>query len=216
VPPLVVINQIHPILARFAVPDRELARVQKFARERSLKVTATTATGGSGVVGSLNFIDNGVDSTTGTVTLKARFDNADNALWPGQFVSVALELFVEPAAILVPTPAVQPGQDGGQFVFTVDREGKVQVVNVVAGRAIGDMTVIEKGLEAGERVVTDGQSRITPGAKVAVRAADAPSSQRIGADAGSSTGASGSPGRPAAGDGSKRPARPAPSTTKAP
>jgi multidrug efflux system membrane fusion protein len=169
VPPLVVINQIHPILARFAVPEKELARVQQYSREHALRAVATTAQGGAGAAGTLSFIDNGVDSTTGTVTLKARFDNADNALWPGQFVSVALELFVEPDAVMVPTAAVQPAQDGGQFVFVIGKDGKAQVAPIIATRTVGDRTVVEKGVDAGARVVTDGQSRLTPGATVDVR-----------------------------------------------
>jgi multidrug efflux system membrane fusion protein len=168
-PPLVVINQIHPIAARFAVPERELARVQEYSRRHPLKAVATGAQGGRSVEGTLNFVDNGVDTTTGTVTLKARFDNADNALWPGQFLQIALELYVDPSALVVPSAAVQPGQDSGQFVFSVGRDGKAQVTPVRAGRTVGDMTVIESGLDVGTRVVTDGQSRLTPGAQVEVR-----------------------------------------------
>lgn len=170
-PPLVVINQIHPIVVRFAVPERELGRVQAYAREHPLKAVATTATGGHGVEGRLSFIDNGVDTTTGTVTLKARFDNADNALWPGEFVQVALELFVQPDALVVPTEAVMPGQDSGQFVFEVGADGKARVTPVKASRTVGDNTVIDAGLAAGARVVTDGQSRLVPGAVVEVRSA---------------------------------------------
>lgn len=171
-PPLVVINQIHPIVARFAVPERELARVQEYARQHPLPVIATGAQGGRGVEGELNFIDNGVDTTTGTVTLKARFDNQDNALWPGQFLQIALQLYVDSAALVVPTAAVQPAQDSGQFVFQVDASGNAQITPVRAGRTVGDMTVIEGGLEVGARVVTDGQSRLTPGAHVDIRGAD--------------------------------------------
>lgn len=168
-PPLVVINQIHPILVRFAVPERELARVQEYARRRPLPVMATGADSARSVTGSLNFIDNGVDTTTGTVTLKARFGNAANALWPGQFLQVALQLYVDSAALMVPAAAVQPAQDGGQFVFRIDSAGRAQVTPVHTGRSVGDMTVIESGLDAGARVVVDGQSRLTPGALVAVR-----------------------------------------------
>jgi multidrug efflux system membrane fusion protein len=172
-PPLVVINQIHPIVVRFAVPERELGRIQAYARQHPLKAVATTATGGPGVEGRLSFIDNGVDTTTGAVTLKARFDNADNALWPGEFVQVALELFVQPDAVLVPTEAVMPGQDSGQFVFEVGADGKARVTPVRAGRTVGNNTVIEAGLVAGARVVTDGQSRLVPGALVDVRGGQA-------------------------------------------
>ena len=167
--PLVVINQIQPILVRFAVPQRELALVIKHSREGALKATALPGQGsGLPVTGSLSFVDNGVDSTTGTVMLKARFANEENQLWPGQYVAVQLELFRQADAVLVPTPAVQTGQDG-LFVFVVDKDGTAQVQAVTAGRAVDEQTIIEKGLLGGEQVVVDGQSRLTVGAKVEVK-----------------------------------------------
>ena len=169
-PPLVVINQIHPIYVRFTVPERELEQVQKYAAHGTLRVLATPRGDVVPVPGTLSFVDNGVDTTTGTVTLKAQFENADNRLWPGQFVATALELFVDTAAILVPATAVQNGQDG-PFVFVVDTQGKANMQAVSVGRAVGDRTVIEKGLSAGARVVTDGQSRITPGSTVDIKTA---------------------------------------------
>ena len=169
-PPLVVINQIHPIYVRFTVPERELEQVQKYKAHGTLRVLATPRGEVVPVPGTLSFVDNGVDTTTGTVTLKAQFENADNRLWPGQFVATALELFVDTAAILVPATAVQNGQDG-PFVFVVDAQGKANMQAVSVGRAVGDRTVIEKGLSAGARVVTDGQSRITPGSTVDVKTA---------------------------------------------
>ncbi len=191
VPPLVVINQIHPIVVRFAVPERELSRVQARAREHRLRVVASTGGGGPGVEGWLSFIDNGVDTTTGTVTLKARFDNTDGALWPGEFVQVGLELYVQENAVLVPTVAVMPGQDSGQFVFVVGDDGKARVTPVRTGRTVGEYTVIESGLAAGARVVTDGQSRLVPGAAVDVR--DDPSvARRDTAGRGASAGRAGS------------------------
>ena len=157
--PLVVINQIHPILVRFAVPQRELALVQQYSRQHVLKATARPGAGTAGAVqGTLSFVDNGVDTTTGTVMLKARFANEANLLWPGQFVEVELEVYRQSDAVLVPTPAVQTGQDG-LFVFVVDKNGTAQVQAVTAGRSIGDKTVIESGLKGGELVVVDGQSR---------------------------------------------------------
>jgi len=169
--PLVVINQIHPILVRFAVPQRELALVQKYSSEHALQATAFPGQGsGAPVPGTLSFVDNGVDTTTGTVTLKARFANEANQLWPGQFVAVRLELFREANAVLVPTPAVQTGQDG-PFVFVIDKQGTAQMQPVTAGRPVGDLTVIGQGLKGGEQVVVDGQSRLTVGAKVDVKAA---------------------------------------------
>ncbi|HVT39044.1 MAG TPA: efflux RND transporter periplasmic adaptor subunit [Gemmatimonadaceae bacterium] len=182
-PPLVIINQIHPILVRFTVPEGELDKVQKYyAVNRSLKVLATPRGDPVPVAGSMSFLDNGVDTTTGTVTLKAKFANADNRLWPGQFVAAALELFVDTAAILVPSAAVQNGQEG-LFVFVIDTNGKANMRQVSVGRTVGDRIVIEKGLDAGTRVVTDGQSRITPGASVEIKASG-PATPTAGARAG--------------------------------
>jgi multidrug efflux system membrane fusion protein len=169
-PPLVVINQIHPILVRFTVPDRELPNVQKYAATAALPVRATPRGDAARVEGRLSFVDNGVDTTSGTVTLKARFANADGRLWPGQFVAVEVELYVDPAAVLVPDAAVQVGQEG-PFVFVVDAQNKAEMRLVTTVRAVGNRVVIEKGLSAGERVITDGQSRVVPGATVEVQAA---------------------------------------------
>ncbi len=167
--PLVVINQIHPILVRFSVPQRELALVQKHSSERALQATALPGQGtGAPVLGTLSFVDNGVDTTTGTVMLKARFANDENLLWPGQFVAVELEVYRQANAVLVPTPSVQTGQDG-LFVFVVDTDGKAQVQPVTAGRAVGDLTLIESGLKGGEQIVVDGQSRLTVGVKVEIK-----------------------------------------------
>jgi multidrug efflux system membrane fusion protein len=112
-------------------------------------------------------LDNGVDTTTGTVTLKAQFANPAGHLWPGQFVAVAVELYVQEGAVLVPTTAVMTGQDG-EFVFVVTADNKAEVHPVTSGLVVGDRTVIEKGIEVGNRVVTDGQSRLTPNAKVEI------------------------------------------------
>jgi multidrug efflux system membrane fusion protein len=174
--PMVVINQLRPIVVRFAVPDREFPQVQRYASGKALPARAIhTAGDGTASVGSLSFVDNGVDSTTGTVLLKARFDNSDRQLWPGQFVRVELELFRDAGAVLVPTTAVQTGQSG-PFVFTVDEKGTAVLRPVTAGRVVGERTVIEKGLAAGERVVTDGQGKLAPGSKVAIK--DAPVAPR--------------------------------------
>ena len=168
VPPLVVINQIHPIDVHFTVPDRELPLVQKYsAAAKKLRVLVTPRGDASAEEGVLNMLDNGVDTTTGTVTLKAQFANQAGHLWPGQFVGVAVELYVQEGAVLVPTSAVQSGQDGA-FVFVVKADNTVEVRAVTAGLVVGDKTVIEKGIEAGTRVVTDGQSRLTPNAKIEI------------------------------------------------
>jgi multidrug efflux system membrane fusion protein len=116
----------------------------------------------------LTFIDNAVDSTTGTIKLKATFENPDNRLWPGQFVNVALTLRTEANAVVVPSQAVQTGQ-AGQYVFVVKQDMTAEYRPVVVASSVGNETVIQKGLATGETVVTDGQLRLVPGVKVAVR-----------------------------------------------
>jgi multidrug efflux system membrane fusion protein len=179
-PPLVVINQIHPILVRFSVPDRELPNVQKYASSGALTVRAIPRGEAVREVGTLNFVDNGVDTTSGTVTLKARFENPVGRLWPGQFVTVDVQLYVEPDALLVPDAAVQVGQDG-PFVFVINAQNKAEFRPVTTTRSVGNRVVIAKGVAAGERVVTDGQSRLTPNASVEIKAlADSAVSPRSG------------------------------------
>ena len=175
--PLVVINQIRPTLVRFSVSERDFPVVQRYAADTALSVSvvparADAAPAAAPVTGTLSFVDNGIDTTTGTVTLKARFENAARSLWPGQFVQVSLRLFVQPDAVLVPGEAVQTGQEG-TFVFVVDDKSKALMRPVTAGRPVGRHVLIEKGLKGGERVVVDGQARIAPGATVEVRAAPA-------------------------------------------
>ena len=113
----------------------------------------------------MTFIDNAVDNTTGTIKLKATFENPDNRLWPGQFVNVALTLTTQPNAVVVPSQAVQTGQVG-QYVFVVKQDMTAEYRPVVAGNNITGETVIQKGLAAGETLVTDGQLRLVPGMKV--------------------------------------------------
>jgi multidrug efflux system membrane fusion protein len=111
------------------------------------------------------FFDNTVDKTTGTIALKAEFDNADHALWPGQFIDVTLVLATLENAVVVPSQAVQTGQQGA-YAFVVDAAGVATVRPLTTGAAVGGRTVVVKGLAAGETVVTDGQLRLTPGATV--------------------------------------------------
>jgi multidrug efflux system membrane fusion protein len=165
---LVVINQIQPILVRFAVPASNLPRVQKY-RNDTLPIHAQPVAGG-GVTsaGTLTFLDNAVDTTTGTILLKGLFPNADAALWPGEFVNVALQLYVEPNAIVAPAPAVVQSQQGS-YVFVVDPNGTAAMRDVTVSRTLGSIAVIEKGLSPGEMVVTDGQIRLTNGTKVQIK-----------------------------------------------
>ena len=196
--PLVVINQIRPILVRFAVPGSELPLIQRYGAGKPLPVSAVpgrspvdaeadTALGGPAgptpvapsdpppaqaltavpaAQGALAFIDNAVDTTTGTVMLKASFPNKEASLWPGQFAAVSLRMFVEESALVVPAQAVLTGQQGS-YVYLVDSTGVARQRRVTVERTADTLAVIAAGLRAGEHVVTTGQSRLTPGARVA-------------------------------------------------
>jgi len=165
--PLVTINRIHPILVRFAVPATQLDQIRRY-RGKPLVVHATPAGSTAASTGALSFIDNAVDSATGTLLLKASFDNEDSALWPGQFVKVALELYVQPDALVVPSTAVVAGQQGF-YVFVVKPDRTTESRDVRVARPAGDVTVLEGGVEPGEQVVTEGQLRLTAGAKVVIK-----------------------------------------------
>lgn len=166
--PLVVINQIHPILVRFPVSQPDFLALQRGVSAKPLAVRVVTADSVSlAETGTLTFLDNAVDSLTGTVTAKARFENASRALWPGEYVGVTVVLGTQQNAIAVPNPAVLTGQTG-HYVFVVDPTHTVRVRPVLVNRVVGGMTVLDSGLVAGETVVTDGQSRLTPGAAVDV------------------------------------------------
>jgi hypothetical protein len=126
------------------------------------------------VPGRVTFVDNAVDTTTGTIRLKATFRNDENRLWPGQFVNVTLTLTTQPDALVIPAQAVQSGQQGSQFVFVVKDDSTVENRRIAVDRTQGSETVVATGLQPGEKVVVDGQPRLTPGAKVEVRAAPGP------------------------------------------
>jgi multidrug efflux system membrane fusion protein len=172
--PLVVINTLHPVLVRFPVAQRDFPAVQRRLQKGPIPVRVTTADSGRvAESGQLAFLDNAVDSLTGTVTAKARFQNQTNTLWPGEYVRVIAELDVQPNAVAVPTRAVVAGQSGS-YVYVVGSDKTAKVRPITPGRAIGEMTTIEKGLEPGEQVVVDGQSRLTPNAKVDAKSATTP------------------------------------------
>jgi multidrug efflux system membrane fusion protein len=165
---IVVINQIKPTYVTFSVPQQYLPQIQKYMLSNKLKVTASSPQAPEqGVVGWLSFVDNSVDNNTGTVRLRATFDNNDMQLWPGQYVNVNLILTQEPNAIVIPSQAVQTSQNG-QFVFIVKSDQTVEQRPVTIERRINNETVV-KGLEAGEIVVTDGQLNLVPGAKVQIK-----------------------------------------------
>jgi multidrug efflux system membrane fusion protein len=217
---LVVINQVRPILVRFAVPAAQLPMVLKYGEKRGrvvgLPVSAapgslldsaapadTTnpmdASAGNSAPqqavslsqgadpadakGELSMIDNAVDTTTGTVTLKGTFSNHDGTLWPGQFVATSLRLFIEDSVMVLPTQAVVTGQQG-TYVYVIDSDDVAQQRPVKVERAAGMLSVISTGVSVGDRVVTDGQSRVTPGAHVTVGLHDASAGDGTGAAAG--------------------------------
>jgi multidrug efflux system membrane fusion protein len=208
--PLVTINQVRPIMVRFAVPAAQLPLILQYGARGGLPVTAipggaapsasltdssvgapvdapaqltpagsprdaagndppppSMTLGAAPAKGTLTFIDNAVDTTTGTVTLKATFDNTDGSLWSGQFASTTLRLFIEQNALVVPTQAVVTGQKG-TYVYVIDGDtAKQRPVSIE--RTAGGVAIVASGLTDGARVVTDGQSRLTPGARVLIR-----------------------------------------------
>lgn len=168
---LVVLNQVHPINVSFAVPEQALPTVRKHLAAGPLEVEATPPDVSAPTVGKLVFIDNAVDTATGTIKLKAVFENRQDALWPGQFVTVSLKLYEDKDALTVPSRAVQTGPNG-QYVFIVKGDMSVEVRPVTVQRSEGDLAVIATGLTKAEQVVTQGQLRLTPGAKVVVKGGD--------------------------------------------
>jgi len=177
--PLVTINELHPILIRFAVPASRLGELQQ-RRGGALVVRATAGgrTDAPPAEGVLSFLDNHVDSATGTVMLKARFANTDGALWPGQFADVTLVLGVQHNATVVPAGAVMTGQQG-PYVFTVEADGTAKQRMVTVARSTDSVAVIAAGVEVGMTVVIDGQLRLTTGARVEVK--NEPSTGSMGA-----------------------------------
>jgi multidrug efflux system membrane fusion protein len=167
--PLVTINQITPVYVTFSVPEQDLANIKRYQASGDLQVEVSIPQGNKKPVkGTLTFIDNKVNTTTGTIMLKATFANQDRALWPGQFVDVVLTLTTERDRVVVSTQAMQTGQQG-QYVYVIKDDMTAELRVVTPGRLYGDLTVIDKGIAAGERVVTDGQLRITPGVKVEIK-----------------------------------------------
>lgn len=164
--PLVVINQISPILVRFAVPATQLGSVRS-ARE-GLPVLATpVGDTARPAAGTLVFVDNAVDSMTGTILLKGSFANRERNLWPGGLVRVVLTVAVEKDALVVPVSAVLTGQQGSS-VYVVEDSNRASLRKVTVARTTDSLAVLASGVKAGDRVVTMGQVRITDGATVQV------------------------------------------------
>jgi len=166
--PLLVINQVRPVYVNFAVPEQNLPEVRKYMAAGPLMVEVLpTDAGQKRVEGQLIFIDNAVDPTTGTIRLRAQFDNADAALWPGQFVNVSVRLYEQADALIVPSQAVQSGPDG-QYVYIVGGDMLVELRRITVQRTDGERAIVAKGLAKGERVVTRGQLRLGPKVRVQI------------------------------------------------
>lgn len=167
--PLVVINQTEPIYVSFSVPEKYLSEIRRYAAQDTLRVRASLPSDPQQHFGGkLTFIDNAVDAATGMIFLKATFPNKDRRLWPGQFVNVSMVLTMQEGVVVVPSGAVQTGQQG-DYVFRIQPDLTVQIQPVTVGTNMNGETIIEKGLAAGDRVVTDGQLRLAPGAKVEIK-----------------------------------------------
>ncbi len=172
--PLVVINQVTPIYVSFAIPESRLPELKHYLSLGTLGVEAKSPTeAGPPSRGRITFVDNNVEQTTGTIRVKATFPNEDRRLWPGQFVNVTVALTRDPNAVVVPTAAVQNGQQG-QYAFVVRPDHSVEYRVVQVERTNGDETVIKAGLRPGETVVTDGHLRLVDGSRVSIKGEDAP------------------------------------------
>ena len=166
---LITITQVEPIYVTFSVPEAQLSDIKRYMAQRKLPVRARLQDEeGTEEAGVLTFVDNAVDTTTGTIKLKGTFENHDRKLWPGQFVRVTLRLSTRPNAIVVPNQAIQTGQNG-TFVWVVKPNRSVEVRNVTASLRVDQDMVVDQGLEAGETVVTEGQLRLAPDSRVVVR-----------------------------------------------
>jgi multidrug efflux system membrane fusion protein len=164
--PLVTINTMDPILVSFSIPERQLEDIRRFQNDRNMRIEILADRAAAPVAeGKLVFIDNTVTPQTGTVLLKTRVPNANEVIWPGQFVNVRVVLTIEPEAVVVPEAAVQPGQDGS-FVYLIDENSKVKVQPVKVSRQMGADVVIASGVKPGDRVITEIPQALTPGATV--------------------------------------------------
>ena len=165
---LVIINQVRPIYVNFAVPEQSLPEVRKYMAAGPLRVEVVPSdTTSARVAGRLIFVDNAVDPSTGTIRLRAQFDNADAALWPGQFVNVSVRLYEQSDAIVIPSQAVQTGPNG-QYVYVIGQDLLADLRWIKVQRADGERAIVASGLAKGERVVIRGQLRLGPKTRVQI------------------------------------------------
>jgi multidrug efflux system membrane fusion protein len=171
--PIVVINQVNPIYVNFGVPQRHWPDIKEDVDRRALHVAVTIPQAPDRPLqGTLTFVDNSVDSTTGTIHLRGTFENPQNRLWPGLYVSVLLTLSQQPNATVVPAHSIVSTPQGS-YVYVVKPSNTVEQRTVVPNRTIENETVVDKGLRSGEVIVTDGQINLVPGAKIEIKNSDA-------------------------------------------
>jgi len=174
---MLVLNQIQPIYASFSVPEQSLPDIKKYLAAKSIRVEATPRGQQiSPVTGELTFVNNTVDPSTGTIQLKATFPNRESTLWPGQFVNIAMTLTVLPNQTVIPSQAIQTGQQG-QYVYVMRPDSTVEMRPITAGRRIGGESVVEKGVAPGDTVVTDGHLRLVSGTRVQVKKEAGPAAE---------------------------------------
>ncbi len=164
---MVTLNQLIPVEVSFTVPGKELLDLQKYQSAGSLQVLLTDIKS-EPLAGKLTFVDNRIDSSTGTLLLKATFANRDRDLWPGQFVDVRLVLTMREKAVVVPSQAIQVRQDGSH-IYVVGEDQRVEDRLVTTSMIVEKETVIEKGLVGSEKIVTNGQFQLSDGVKVQER-----------------------------------------------
>jgi RND family efflux transporter MFP subunit len=162
---LVAINEMRPILVQFSIPQQFLARVRQYQAQHGISVSVADDKGvGKLDDGALVFIDNAVNTNTGTITLKAQMPNIREQLWPGQYVNVSMQLTVEPQAVVVPQTAIQTGQNGN-YVYIVE-QGKAEVRDVTVDRQMSNLAVLSAGLAGNEQVITKVPRDLRAGTKV--------------------------------------------------
>jgi multidrug efflux system membrane fusion protein len=162
----VVVTQVQPITVVFTLPEEELGTVGQALEAGTVKVTTVSREGGAKLdEGTLSLIDNQIDQATGSVRLKATFDNAHNTLWPGQYVDARVLVRTERNALTIPNAAVQLGPNG-PFTYVVKTDSSVEVRPLRVAEGGGGLTIIKEGLAPGERVVTSNQYRLQAGVRV--------------------------------------------------
>jgi multidrug efflux system membrane fusion protein len=175
--PLVTITQLRPIYVALTVPEQYLADLRTAMAEGPVAAVVTVPSKPKApITGTLTFIDNQVDAATGTISLKAKFPNDDDRLWPGQFVNVTLTLGMQENAVVVPSAAIQVGPNG-PYVFVIRQDSTVELRLVKPDRVVGGKTVVAEGMAAGDRVVVDGQLRLGNGTRVTVQGSAPPKAQ---------------------------------------